>query len=103
MPEKGPRKGNSTSIKPGQVLNPGGRPKTPESVKLAFAGMMPLALAALRNILDGTDEAAKASDRLKAAELVFDRNLGKAVETVNMQNSALEKLDTVLEKITGVI
>jgi len=77
----------------GKSGNPNGRPKTPESVKLAFSSMMPLALAAMRKILDGTDTDAKASDRIKAADIVFDRNLGKAVETVNME-SQVNYVDT---------
>ena len=71
----------------GKSGNPNGRPKVPESVKLAFSGMMPLALDALRNVLNGTDEDAGAKDRLRAAELVFDRHLGKPLQSVDMNGS----------------
>jgi len=76
----------SSNLKPfrkGQSGNPSGRPKTPESVKAAFSDLMPVALNALRSVLDGTDEDARTADRIKAAEIVFDRNLGKPVPSID--------------------
>jgi hypothetical protein len=93
MSDSANKRNTSGLSKPGMTNNPNGRPKTPESVKLAFAGMMPLALEAMRAILDGSDTEARASDRIKAADIVFDRNLGKAVETVNME-SQVNYVDT---------
>ena len=87
-----------TPIKKGQVLNPTGRPKTPESVKQAFSGMMPLALDALRNILNGTDTDARPVDRLKAADMVFDRNLGRPLQAVDMKGEIKSQID--VKKLT---
>lgn len=88
------KRNTSGLSKPGMTNNPNGRPKTPESVKLAFSGMMPLALNALKNVLDGSDESARASDRIKAADIVFDRNLGKPLQAVNVEASVKREIDT---------
>lgn len=67
------------------TLNPLGRPKTPEWAKLAMHELTPFAIQCLRNVLDGTDEQAKASDRIKASELVLDRNFGKPLQSINVE------------------
>jgi hypothetical protein len=62
----------------GQVTNPGGRPKTPPEIKEAFTKLVPKAIETLTSIL--LDPEAKQSDRMKAAEVILDRALGKAIQ-----------------------
>lgn len=69
------RKANSGSIKPGEVRNPGGRPKMPAELKAAFQELTPLALKALREVVE-TGE--RDGDRVKAAEVILERGWGKA-------------------------
>lgn len=75
---------------PFQKGNPGGgRPKMPEHIKKAFQGpLTELSMSVIRNILDGTDEDAKASDRLKASEMVLDRSWGKPVQAIEADVTA---------------
>lgn len=68
----------------GKSGNPGGRKSMPENYKEAFSKMSELAITTLTAILDGSDKDAKASDRIKASEIAFDRHLGKAIQQVNV-------------------
>ena len=66
----------------GQSGNPGGRPKLPENVMSraealeAFARLQPKALAVIEGCLTSDDE----KIRLRAAELITERNLGRLKE-----------------------
>ena len=62
--------------------NPGGRKKMPEKYKIAFKELSELGISCLRDILDGTDKSAKARERLRAAEVAFDRAWGKPMQQV---------------------
>ena len=64
-------------IKPGEVRNPTGRPKTPPDVKAALAAMLPSAVTRLGELLMSDNE----KIAIKAVEVVLDRNLGKAIAT----------------------
>lgn len=64
-------------IKPGEVLNPGGRPKTPPDVKEALAAMLPAAVKRLGELLLSDNE----KIAVQAVQVVLDRNLGKAIAT----------------------
>lgn len=66
----------------GKSGNPSGRPKMSEEDKKKFSSLLPLALSAIEAVLDGSDTTAKASDRVKAADIVFDRNFGKPLQQV---------------------
>lgn len=68
-------------IKKGEVRNPTGRPKTPEAVKAILRAATPQAAQALADIV--ADPSKKASDRIKAAEIILDRVLGKAVQPID--------------------
>lgn len=66
--------------------NPSGRPKTPDEVKELFkASTMPAAKFLLGLI---NNPKASNKDRLKAAELIFDRTLGKAVQPIDQDLNA---------------
>jgi len=67
----------------GYTGNPSGRKPIPDDYKEAFRKLSALGIATLTAILDGTDENAKTSDRIKAAEIALDRHLGKAIQQVN--------------------
>ncbi len=80
----------------GKSGNPGGRPKLPAGVMTraealaAFASLVPDAFEALRGCLKSDDEKV----RLRAAELVLERHLGKVAEAQPVQDDA-GKVDTV--------
>jgi hypothetical protein len=57
-----------------------GRKKTPPDIKAAFEELSHTAVEVLKQILN--DDEAKPSDRLKAAETVLDRALGKPQQAV---------------------
>jgi hypothetical protein len=64
----------------GKSGNPGGRPAMSEEARRAFESMEPVALAKLREILEGDDNALA----LRAIETVIERRMGKVVQSVAM-------------------
>lgn len=64
----------------GQSGNPSGRPKQDPQIKAMFLGLIPEALAAVKACLKSEDEGI----RLKAADVVFERSLGKAAQAVEV-------------------
>jgi Family of unknown function (DUF5681) len=77
----------STSFKPGQTGNPGGRPKMTEEqkreiadVRMAARAMTMEALEALKEVVG--DKAAPPSARVSAATTILDRGWGKATQTI---------------------
>jgi hypothetical protein len=86
----------SVAFVKGKSGNPGGRPKLPAGVMTraealaAFASLVPDAFEALRSCLKSDDEKV----RLRAAELVLERHLGKVSEAQPVQDDA-GKVDTV--------
>lgn len=79
MPENRRRTGNSTSFKPGQTGNPGGRPKRTQEQKDALEmikALAPEAVERLKEII--TDPSIRPDTRLKAIEIVLERTYGKA-------------------------
>lgn len=81
----------------GKSGNPGGRPKLPAGVMsraealAAFASLVPSALEAIASCLKSDDEKV----RLRAAELVLERHLGKVSEAQPVQQDDEGKVDTV--------
>lgn len=79
----------------GQSGNPSGRPKLPPGVltraeaQAALAALVPSALDALRDCLVSRDEKV----RLRAAEIVIERHLGKIAEAAPIVDET--KADTV--------
>lgn len=82
--EKGTETGHKRDEKgrfvKGTSGNPTGRPSVPVKAKEMLISMLPKALNVLQEIID--DPKAKQETRIRAAELVIDRNLGKAVTPV---------------------
>jgi hypothetical protein len=63
----------SGRIQPGEVRNPGGRPKVPEDVKEALRALVPSAVETLGELIrNGKDEKV----RLQASETVLNRCYG---------------------------
>lgn len=80
------RKATPGSFKPGQSGNPGGRPKKTQEQKdalQAIRDLAPDAVKVLKDMLYG--EGVPPAQRLRAAELIFDRAYGKAEAKVDMQ------------------
>lgn len=68
---------NLKPAQPGEVRNPNGRPKTPPDVKEALQAMLPQAVKRLGELLMSDNE----KIAVQAVQVVFDRNLGKAIAT----------------------
>jgi len=66
--------------KPGYTGNPGGRPKMPPELREAIQGHSAKAVEVLASIL--ADPAAKAADRIRAAEVLLARAWGLPVQAV---------------------
>ena len=65
-------------FKPGQSGNPGGRPKIPEDVKMAFRAACPEAVEILIGIMRNPKE--KTPYRLDAIKTILDRAYGRPVQ-----------------------
>lgn len=77
--------------------NPTGRPAVPVKAKEMLISMLPKALNVLQEIID--DPKAKQETKIRAAELVIDRNLGKAVTPVLTETVGKESDMTLSEMI----
>ena len=77
-------------------INPKGRPKLPITAKDRLVSMLPNALDTLQQLID--DETAKPETRLRAAEIVLDRNLGRAVTPI-MAEVVSDKKDMTLSEM----
>ena len=82
--------------KPGESGNPSGRPKLPITAKDRLVSMLPNALDTLQQLIN--DESAKPETRLRAAEIVLDRNLGRAVVPI-MAEVVSDKKDMTLSEM----
>lgn len=67
---------------PGKTGNPGGRPKVPEEFKELAKEHSFTALETVVAIL--TDPDAKAADRLRAADIILDRALGRPIQATDL-------------------
>ena len=67
-------------FKPGQSGNPSGRKPVDPSVKAMFDKQLPAALSAITSCLQSDDEAI----RLKAANIIVERVLGKPYQAVEL-------------------
>lgn len=76
--------------------NSSGRPKLPITAKDRLVSMLPGALDTLQQLID--DETAKPETRLRAAEIVLDRNLGRAVVPI-MAEVVSDKKDMTLSEM----
>ena len=101
----GKRKPTSTSWKPGQSGNEGGRPKTDPELVEAFRARTTKALAVLDKVLDGYIEgpsldddgavqAVRAQDAVKASEVVLNRGWGTAPATIKLDATLDAKVKT---------
>lgn len=77
-------------FKKGTSGNAGGRPKVPEELKEAFKAAAPDALQVLKFVMLNSRE--KASDRLRAAEIILDRGYGKPVQAVDLDASSVPQV-----------
>ena len=73
-------------FRPGQSGNPGGRPKDIQGVTRLARKLCPKALRRLAEILD--DPEAANSDKVRAAQVILDRGLGKVDVVVEEKPAA---------------
>lgn len=66
-------------FKPGESGNPSGRKKIDPKIKKALEAALPKAVKVLVSLLESEDE----DIRLKAANSICDRNLGKPVQAIS--------------------
>lgn len=75
----GKKQANKGSFKPGQSGNPDGRKRVPKDIKKAFEAQTMSALNTLVDILNN----GRPNEKLKAAEIILDRSLGKATQPIS--------------------
>lgn len=68
-----------TRFQPGQSGNPGGRPRIPAEIKALLLEAGP---EAMQQIVKLSKSAKSEAVRLRAAEVVLDRILGKAIQPI---------------------
>ena len=81
----------------GKTGNPKGRPPMPYSARNTLVSMLPKALETIQEILESPDT--KPDIRMKAAELVIERNLGKAVTPIITETVGTGSTLTLAEMI----
>lgn len=70
--------------RPFEPGNPGGgRPKIPEEIKAAFKSILPDAIELIKNTMLDEDE--KTELRIRCAEIVIERNLGKVPQPLDIR------------------
>jgi hypothetical protein len=94
MPRGGRR---STSFKPGQSGNPGGKPKLPPPVRQALADAKalarPLAPEAIQTLSDVmTNAKAPPAARVGAAIAILDRGYGKPAQAVEAKLTIVDRM-----------
>jgi len=103
LPQDRKRPPTSGSIKPGQVLNPGGRLAVPKEIREAFRELSPRAIATLTRIVEfGENDTVQ----LKAAEVILDRAWGRtpaAPEDVAAIASANPLAGVTAEVLIGLL
>lgn len=77
------RKAPSTAFKPGQSGNPRGRPRLPEDIKALLRELHRPAVIRLAQLLSSEDERVA----LRAAEIIIERNMGKAPQAVEVSGA----------------
>jgi Family of unknown function (DUF5681) len=80
-----PRRANSTSFRPGQSGNPNGRPRVLADVQNAAREHSADAIKTLSDIMNNPK--APAAARISAACALLDRGYGKALQTVDANNT----------------
>lgn len=68
----------------------GGRAQLPEELKEAFQRASPRALEVLVKIVN--DDEAKDADRIRAAEVIFDRGYGKPRQAVDLDATSIPQV-----------
>ena len=61
----------------------GGRVQMPEEIKQAFRDLTPEAIKTLKQIIGS--KTARDSDKLRAVEIILDRALGKAMQSIDLE------------------
>ena len=93
MPENKSKSGRFVAGKSG---NPGGRPKIPEDVKMAFRALVPEAVEILGTIMRNPKE--KGLCRIEAIKTILDRAYGKPVQAQDISFD----VDTTADVMTQI-
>lgn len=78
-----PRRANSTSFKPGQIANPGGRPKAVAEVRALAREHSVEAMETLVQVMRNPSSPTNA--RIAAADAILNRGYGRPETTVNVR------------------
>ena len=90
-------------FRPGESGNPGGRPKADPATKEILLAGGPEAAQFMLDLV--RDEGARTGDRLRAAEYILDRLLGKAVQPIMAEVRQEEEpmsLDEMFEAVKEI-
>ena len=82
---------------------PGGRPRVDPDAKAMFKGATPEAAKYLISLL--RSKKARGADKIKAAEVIIDHGLGKAVQEINLNGNmrTVISFDPILKEELGEI
>lgn len=92
MPENKSKSGRFVAGKSG---NPGGRPKIPEDIKMAFRALVPEAVEILGAIMRNPKE--KAICRIEAIKTILDRAYGKPVQAQDISLDMAGSVDVTTQ------
>lgn len=92
MPENKSKSGRFVA---GQSGNPGGRPKIPEDVKMAFRALVPEAVEILGAIMRNPKE--KTPYRIEAIKTILDRAYGKPVQAQDISLDMAGSVDVTTQ------
>ena len=91
---------NLRPIRPGQALNPSGRPKMPAEVREAAMALTPDAIRTLGEVM--LNPLVPPGVRVTAAEKILDRALGKPAQTVDVTNRKDDALDYSIAELVAI-
>jgi hypothetical protein len=85
---------------PGEVRNPGGRPKMPAEVREAAMALTPEAIKTLGDIM--RDPSTPPATRVAAAEKILDRALGRPAQQVEVKGEKRDLLEYSIAELVAI-
>src|SRR5215204_950433 len=91
---------NLRPAQPGEVRNPGGRPKLPAEVREAAMARTVRAIEILGDIME--NESAPEAARIAAADKILDRALGKAPQSLDVNTRKDDAYDYSIAELVAI-